>query len=143
MFVELVLQAKREMSDMNPILKKMLFIITMILFFVSIGHDLTTGTFPKELISKAEDHQTIENETNTKPLTPTGGQERFRVIEHKVSAGDTVLSIMEKLNEDGPPVTIQQMLTDFEALNDGQDPNSIKMNKVYLFPYYHKNEKPL
>ncbi|KGP90519.1 hypothetical protein N780_05095 [Pontibacillus chungwhensis BH030062] len=126
---------------MNPILKRMLFIVTMILFFVSIGHDLTTGTFPKELVSKAEDQEAQENQESTKSSDPSIEQERFRVIEHRVKAGDTVLSIMEKINKDGPPVTIEQMLADFESINKGQDPNTIKMNEIYLFPYYHKNEK--
>lgn len=132
---------QKGVSKVNPILKRMLFIVTMILFFVSIGHDLTTGTFPKELVSKAEDQEANVNQESPKSSDTSPEQERFRVVEHRVKAGDTVLSIMEKLNQEGPPVTIEQMLADFEFINKGQDPNTIKMNQIYLFPYYHKNEK--
>lgn len=127
---------------MSDVLKRILKIVIILLFIISIGRDLTTGTFPAANISTANEH--IEKAEEGKQLEPIQKNSfRYKRLQHKVTAGETVLSIIEKLNQNGPPVTIQQMLLDFSALNPDVDPHHIKTNNVYFFPVYQQNENRL
>jgi hypothetical protein len=57
----------------------------------------------------------------------------FRSV--SIKAGDTVLSINEKLNPSSD-INIQQVISDFQTLNNGADPNHIQIGKNYRFPLY-------
>lgn len=52
-----------------------------------------------------------------------------------IKPGDTVLSIYEKLNP-ASSISIQKVMTDFQRLNQGVDPNHIQIGKNYRFPLY-------
>lgn len=127
--------------------KKLLVFFFCIMFVVSIGKDLTTGTFPKSVKSSAQQqkHPKAENapkkeQSNIRKNTEN---KRYQTVQHRVTAGETVLSIIEKLNSNGPPVTIKQMIQDFEQLNPEIEPHHIQTNQVYTFPIYRQNENRL
>jgi len=62
------------------------------------------------------------------------------VIKVKIERGDTVLSIVEKLNQfDEEHINIQQVMTDFKKANPHVDPYHLKPNKYYFFPLYKHN----
>ncbi len=84
------------------------------------------GTLP---IGSSQANVAIE--TTTSPTTPSHSHTK-----KKIQAGDTVLSLIE--NEiDGPiPVSIQQVIQDFQELNDGLLPEQIQIGKVYTIPIY-------
>jgi hypothetical protein len=57
-------------------------------------------------------------------------------IEVEVKAGDTVLTIAEKITNKPIPVSITQLIEDFQALNEGTTPEKIQIGKIYKFPVY-------
>jgi hypothetical protein len=59
-------------------------------------------------------------------------------IEKKIIQGETVLSIIEQLHKEQIPVSIEQIITDFERLNPKDKADSIKVGKTYKFPLYEK-----
>lgn len=130
---------------MNKTIKKILFIIIIILFIASLSHDLTTGTFPNATSKEKTSEETAIEESSQDTNTTDSKQsnKRYEVIQYEVKAGETVLSILEILNENGPPVTINQMLEDFEGLNDQQNPHQIQTNTPYYFPVYRQIEKDM
>ncbi len=120
--------------------KKLLIFFCCVLFVVSIGKDLTTGTFPKSSAHQQTQQTQAQNAPEKEPTTEIKKQEtkRYQTVQHKVTAGETVLSIIEKLNTNGPPVTIKQMIKDFEYLNPDVEPHHIQTNQVYTFPIYRQ-----
>ncbi|TFJ94101.1 hypothetical protein [Lentibacillus salicampi] len=110
---------------MNSI-KKLLIYIFAVLFLVSIYQDLTAGTpLNSNPNPQKQDNRTLEQETLT-------------AIKVKVNEGDTVLSIVEKLNDQSNrPLDISQIQTDFKALNPHVEPLHIKSGTYYYFPLYN------
>lgn len=128
---------------MNDGLKKALVTLFSILFLISIFKDITTGTFSFEDVTSAKQSppQEIVQEQQpkgTRSNTNESQSKRYQKIEHHVKAGETVLSIMENINKTGPPVSIQQMIQDFESLNPNIDAHQIQINKSYWFPIYRE-----
>ncbi len=132
---------------MKEIAKKLLVFFFCIMFVVSIGKDLTTGTFPKSVKSSAQQpkQSKAENTPEKEPPKERKNTEnkRYETVQHRVTSGETVLSIIEKLNSNGPPVTIKQMIKDFEHLNPEIEPHHIQTNQVYTFPIYRQNDNRL
>ncbi|MYL33453.1 hypothetical protein GLW08_09135 [Pontibacillus yanchengensis] len=135
---------------MRKMIKKLLVVTLVFLFIVSITKDLTTGTFPASVNENEEttSKQITQPSTTSKATTNTVDQplqsnKRFETIQYKVKAGETVLSIIERLNKQGNPVTIQQMLKDFEDLNPNTNPHQIETNEPYYFPVYRQNENDM
>lgn len=61
-------------------------------------------------------------------------------INAQIFAGDTVISIAEKIHQGPIPVPIDQLIDDFQSLNE-ISPNEIQIGQHYKFPFYHdKNE---
>jgi plastocyanin len=103
--------------------------ITVLVLYV-IYHDLTIGTVP--LPEKNEEEQAI-------PVSSSSNNE-FPFSEEKVKPGDTVLSIVEKNSKHPLPVSISKIISDFQTLNDGKQPEEIQIGKTYKFPTYEKTE---
>lgn len=122
--------------------KKLLIFVFCILFIVSIGRDLTTGTFPKSAAQQPKQAEDAPKQQTTGE-TKTTENKRYRTVQHKVVAGETVLTIIKKLNVEGPPVTIQQMIQDFKTLNPNVEPHNIQTSQIYTFPIYRQNENRL
>ena len=76
---------------------------------------------------------------NTSPPVPGTFQRDGEIsIAHiKVSAGDTVLSIMEEIN-DLDTLDIEQIIRDFERLNPGADIHFLVPDDFYYFPLYNE-----
>lgn len=97
-------------------MKRLIGFIAAILVMYSVYADLTEGTLPK-----AEKH--IEAASS------------ITFEEVFIQPGDTVLSIVEK--QGGfPDVSIEKIINDFRALNNGMSPEQIQPGKVYKIPVY-------
>jgi hypothetical protein len=112
-----------------------IFIILVILY--SVYYDLTIGTLPNGL--KEVEVTTIEEPGNTDHLieeteTPVTFDPFQEVT---VEPGHTVLSIVEHLHEGPISASIQEIVFDFQELNNGIKPEEIQIGKTYLFPVYH------
>lgn len=111
------------------------FIILVILY--STYYDLTIGTLPNGLIEAKE---TVSNPMTSSDISE---EETFPKVELEpfqeitVEPGHTVLSIVEHLHEGTIKATIQEIIYDFQELNNGLRPEEIQIGKTYLFPVYH------
>jgi hypothetical protein len=105
-------------------MKKTIINVFIILFLVSIYKDLTLGTEITKNINKEE-----------KPVERLD-QQAFEVIKVKIKTGDTVLTVMEKINPSLSDLNIEQVIEDFSMLNPNIDPNSLQSNRFYFFPKY-------
>lgn len=135
---------------MTEVFKRVSMFVIILLFLISLGRDLTVGTFPIEKTTStlanaesAKQAPTVKRTSQPMYSPSENVTKRYQRVQHKVTAGETVLSIMENLNKGGPPVTIQQMLSDFEVLNPNVNPHQIKTNQTYTFPKYQLNENRL
>ncbi len=93
----------------------------LLIFVVVIGYaayiDISHGSLPFRNTAKA-------NNVNSIP---------YYVKE--IKPGDTVLSLVEK-TEDSLPVAIEDIISDFEELNDGLSPEKILIGRSYNIPDY-------
>lgn len=110
-----------------------IFFLVMIVSY-SIYYDLKAGTLPKVEETAA---QVIATDTEETPVEETD-EEEFEIehMEVKIKSGDTVLSLMEQMLDGPLPVSIDQLIEDFETLNEGQSPQDIQVGKVYKLPKY-------
>ncbi len=97
-------------------MKKILLFVGFCLVAYSIYFDINIGTLPA--YSSENMDKTDENYYNI-----------------KVEPGDTVLSLVEK-KEGTLPVPIDQIIEDFTVLNDGINPEEIKIGQTYRFKNY-------
>ncbi|MEH7388645.1 hypothetical protein V7147_25100 [Bacillus sp. JJ1521] len=99
------------------------FLAIMFILFI-IYYDVRIGTLP---IAKSESIEATEVVAQT-PNDP------YREI--KVKAGDTLLSIVEKLNEGKQISSIESVIMDFEELNPDSKAELLQIGKTYKFPLY-------
>jgi hypothetical protein len=104
-------------------MKRLFIAIFTLLLLYSIYYDLTSGSLP-----------TKETKNVAVPVTNMSNNDDF--FEATVKPGDTVLSIMEKHLKEPLPVSITKLITDFQALNKGKQPEEIQIGKRYKFPNY-------
>ncbi|WP_456274023.1 hypothetical protein [Bacillus sp. AK031] len=112
-------------------MKKLYIFLVIMIVSYSIYYDLKAGSLPKvaEVTVTVHNQPSHENEEPVQANSP----EYFTV---KVKSGDTILSLMEQ-QLDGPlPVPIDQLITDFEILNEGQSPHEIQIGRSYKLPNY-------
>ncbi|QFT89864.1 hypothetical protein FIU87_14465 [Bacillus sp. THAF10] len=109
------------------------FVVALIFITIySIYYDLSSGTIP----------ETVSSNTTVSPLqADTSGNEESSetskpYIEVEIKAGDTVLTVAEKMTNKPIPVSIQQLIEDFQILNNGTAPEKIQIGKTYKFPVY-------
>ncbi|GAA0341355.1 hypothetical protein GCM10008967_34670 [Bacillus carboniphilus] len=110
-------------------MKRTLLIITALLFAISLYYDIKVGTLSMIKPIRAAQGEVMEVTTSPSnhPL----------YIEHLVTSGDTVLSVVEKNLNEPLPVGIEQVVQDFITLNQIQ-PEKIQAGKVYKFPIYNQ-----
>jgi hypothetical protein len=107
-------------------MRKLTGLLVLCFVIYIVYHDITSGTLPSA--TKAAASQTQSAHTGDKSSMG------YKII--KIKAGDTILSIMEK-EKDGPiPVSIEQLIKDFETLNPGVEAESLQIGKTYKFPVY-------
>jgi hypothetical protein len=108
----------------GTIMKKLavLFLTAFTLYVVY--YDLKIGTLPvsSQVSTKYETHDEIS----------------YQIWE--VKPGDTVLSVVEKITNRSIPVSLTQVVDDFQALNQGMKPEEIQIGKTYKFPVYPNEE---
>ena len=66
----------------------------------------------------------------------------FHVLKREIQNGDTVLSVLEEINDikQLEQINIDQMIKDFKMLNQNVNPYQLQQGKYYLFPKYLNNE---
>jgi len=89
----------------------------------------------------AKEGKTINKEKNNSKSPDSSKKEDLYFQEVKVTAGQTVLSIVEQIHNGPLPVSISQLITDFQILNPKTEPERIQIGKVYKFPVYNEPEE--
>ncbi|RLL48065.1 hypothetical protein D8M04_01945 [Oceanobacillus piezotolerans] len=105
------------------ILKKYILYIAIILLITSVYKDLSLGT------------NQIEHYRSDVILTDKNIN-NYTIIRLKAESGDTLLSIVESINESKTSLSPEKILTDFMELNPTSDPYHIKVGEWYYFPIY-------
>lgn len=135
-------------------MKKLLLTLLFLFITYVIYYDLSAGVLSKPtsivLLQDKESKQSEntaakavkEEKTDKQPKgVNTGNEKELYYQEVKVAAGQTVLSIVEQI-QDGPlPVSISQLITDFQVLNPKTEPEMIQIGKVYKFPVYTQTKE--
>jgi len=105
-----------------------------ILFFILyiVYYDVSNGTLPSfkkelELVEQGEVLETSATPVQTSSLP-------FQEVE--VKAGDTLISLVEKLSSNKSTLSIDTLVKDFETLNPGEQANSLIIGKKYKIPIY-------
>lgn len=94
----------------------------LILFALSIHHDLSK-------VSLTQSDAYIEQEI--------GPEQNFTIIRKKVLPGDTVLSMIDLINEGSlEQMNTQKLLDDFNELNPTVNHFNIQIGSYYYFPKY-------
>ncbi|SFD54663.1 hypothetical protein SAMN05216238_102158 [Lentibacillus persicus] len=111
---------------MNTINKVILYIF-LFLFLLSVHHDLTAGTYGN---NKPEG----PNKTQTQRMMK---EEQIEILKVQAGHGDTVLSIVERINEGhSESLDISRIMKDFKLLNNDVKPTEIQAEEYYYFPLY-------
>jgi len=106
-------------------LKRTLLFFTVCFTLFIIYYDVSVGTLPTSTTAVPASPDSVPAAEVSLPFTET-----------TISPGDTLLSIVE--NKQGRiPVSIEQVVTDFEKLN-GIKPESMQIGKRYKIPLYKK-----
>ncbi|WP_078545626.1 LysM peptidoglycan-binding domain-containing protein [Litchfieldia alkalitelluris] len=106
------------------------FIIFFFILYI-IYHDISIGTLP---VAKGENNIVEEQavEVAAEEVSPS-----FPYQEVEIKAGDTLLSLVESLNDgNSSNRSISSIINDFEELNPGVKANSLKIGQVYKIPTY-------
>lgn len=105
-------------------MKKLLILPIIAIIVYSVYFDITIGTLP----TNSSSMPTIQEKK-------TDSEIPFRMI--SIQPGDTLLSIMER--EEGQlSKPIENILKDFQELNNGTSPHELKIGESYKFPTYMK-----
>ncbi|UJL44858.1 hypothetical protein KFZ58_10485 [Virgibacillus sp. NKC19-16] len=105
-------------------IKKTFIFVLIILLGISIYNDLTLGNSQENKINRIQQPATDIN---------------FTVLQIKVEPGDTVLSIVERINNNRnlEKMDLTQILTDFNTINPSIDPHNLDPHTYYYFPLYN------
>ncbi len=124
-------------------MKRLGILLLSIIVIYSIYYDFKEGTLL--LLPAVADTANTQKEldvqsTNTVPSnedTEELGKEIDKTfVEVTIQPGDTVLSLVEKERNAPIPVSIEQVVKDFEQLNDGTAPTKVQIGKEYKIPVY-------
>jgi hypothetical protein len=102
-------------------MKKIFIYILVFLFLFSVYKDLDGGS--------------LQNRLET--LTENASITNYKAVYVKVQHGDTILSIVEDINEKTMQIQdINQILEDFRLLNPNVNTDQLKVGHFYYFPSY-------
>ncbi|MDQ1001492.1 hypothetical protein QFZ28_001892 [Neobacillus niacini] len=104
-----------------------LFLFGLLTIYV-IYIDLTAGTLPQDETQKPE--QTVATMINVESSVDS--------FEAEVEPGETLISIVENHIKKPLPVSIDELIEDFQSLNPGLSPEKIQIGSTYEFPDYSK-----
>lgn len=108
--------------------------ILAILVVYSIYYDLQYGTIPN--MTKAA---TVNSHAKFSKKSHSNNHIAIPYQKATVQPGDTVLSIVEKINGQ-QTASIQKVVHDFEILNPGVNANKVKIGHHYMFPVYNAKQ---
>ncbi|MCM3725140.1 hypothetical protein M3226_05430 [Neobacillus cucumis] len=111
-------------------MKKIFGILLSILVIYVIYYDLTVGTLP------ASTPQLVDAKVEQR--TPSPAEIDTPSFDAEVKPGDTVISIVEHKINKSLPVSIADLIEDFQTLNGGKSPEKIQIGSTYHFPDYSK-----
>ncbi|MCA1058042.1 hypothetical protein LCL96_03810 [Rossellomorea aquimaris] len=120
-------------------MKRMAIFFGIIILLYSVYYDLNEGTL--RLLYKEATVATTQPQVNANPQQPSVPAEREETssslpyVEMEIKPGDTVLSLVEDLLDGSIPVSIDQVISDFEELNE-VSPAKIQIGKTYKIPNY-------
>ncbi|EIT85185.1 hypothetical protein A374_10595 [Fictibacillus macauensis ZFHKF-1] len=103
--------------------KLFLFGLGFLLLYI-IAYDLKIGTLPSYNFSASPSSSPVKMDKPYKQI--------------KTGEGDTVLSIIEKLNPSATSLPITKVIKDFQKLNGNLRPENIRAGKIYNFPIYKR-----
>ncbi|MGV3464829.1 MAG: hypothetical protein ACO1OT_05990 [Heyndrickxia sp.] len=106
-------------------MKKFVALVAAIIVLYSVYYDIKIGTIPA--VSHASEVKKTPQKT-TKPTTPY----QLKMVQ----PGDTVLTVVEQLQKGTLSVSIEQVIHDFQKLNNGIKPEEIQIGQEYKFPVY-------
>lgn len=110
-------------------MKKFLGLLLSILIIYVIYFDLTVGTLPSPSNGRVEAmNEKTEIQKKTEADIP--------FFTDRVKPGETVISIVEHQLGKPLPVSISELISDFQALNPGKSPEKIQIGSTYHFPDY-------
>ncbi|MFD1705415.1 hypothetical protein ACFSCZ_01450 [Siminovitchia sediminis] len=110
-------------------MKKIAAIFVLLIVAYSVYYDLTKGTL------------TIDNAATAASSNPDVPHEQSLSMPYetiKTTTGDTVISIAETIHDGPLPVSIEQLIGDFQKLNHGIQPDEIQRDTEYKFPVYSR-----
>jgi hypothetical protein len=110
-------------------LRKLIYFSLFCVVAYSCYYDWSIGTLPAAMTATASDEVIIIDATE---------EESIPSMEVTVMNGETVLSIVERINDGYLPSSMQKIVDDFEALNPSITAHIIKSGKTYSFPLYIK-----
>lgn len=99
--------------------------LLILLFFISIYKDLTNDVQKTEEI----------------PATTEFSQDEMTAVKREVQPGDTILTIVEDLNQSNQTfkIDINKIIKDFQKINADTNPYQLQPHQTYYFPLYHDN----
>ena len=106
-------------------MKRFVALVVAIIVIYSIYYDVKFGTIPTV---------THASEIKSHIEKPSKQTSPFQI--KKVHPGDTVLTVVEELQSGPRSVSINQVITDFQKLNNGIKPEEIQIGQEYKFPLY-------
>lgn len=109
-------------------IKRTFIYVIIILLCISIYNDLTLGNV------------VLENKSNR--IQQPSADITFTVLQVKVEPGETVLSIVERINNNRnlEKMDLTQILTDFTIINPSIDPHNLEPRTYYYFPLYDNTQ---
>ena len=118
-------------------MKRLFGFLVLIFVLYIIYYDTNIGTLPT--VSGQETQEIVKADSSTVVETVDIAAKKEEITpfqEVEVSAGDTLLSLVEEISSDIPSLSISDIIVDFEKLNPGEKANSLHIGKRYKFPIY-------
>lgn len=108
-------------------MKRILLFISFCFILFIIYFDLTTGTLPTSQLTSTPVQPSLPVD---KPVDPS-----MAYKEILIEPGDTLLSIMEN-DKEASNQPIEDIISDFQSLNEGLQPENMQIGKTYKIPIY-------
>ncbi|MEH7379940.1 LysM domain-containing protein [Bacillus sp. JJ1533] len=105
-------------------MKRFFAFLAFVFIIFIIYYDMRIGTLPVAKNEPIEATEVIAQTTD----------DPYKKI--TVKAGDTLLSIVEKVNEGTRITSIESVINDFEELNPESKAELLQIGKTYKFPLY-------
>ncbi|WP_346199837.1 hypothetical protein NSQ96_11490 [Caldifermentibacillus hisashii] len=103
-------------------MKRVFGIVAIIIVVYAIYFDITAGTLPG-----AEKKESVQETALS-----------LQYVELEVKPGDTLLSLIESQGGYPDDISIEEMIKDFSALNEGIKPDDMQFGETYKIPLYNQ-----